>query len=92
MANAWTRNPFILDTAESPALAASTPYFIKRVIWKNPTAQGDTFTLTAADTGTVIATGIAEVDGQSQVFLVEHAFDGMRLTQITSGTVYVYLG
>ncbi len=88
MANDLTKNPWLLDTAESLALPAQ-PRVVKRVIWLTPASAGDVLLLKDA-TGAVVVDAVCEVDGQTQTFLVEHSYDGMVLETIDSGLCQVF--
>ena len=88
MANVLS-NPYVLDTA-GLIDNAFQPRMVKRVVWLSPAATNDTFKLTDAAGVAVIAQGKCEANGQTQTWLVEHAFDGLSLDHLDSGTLFVY--
>ncbi len=93
MANSFD-NPIIIDTAEGslalPIFRSSKPIAVKRVVWKNPTNIGDVLLIKDA-LGNVIVNTTCEVANQSQMFLIEHTFDGLFVPTITSGIAYIFL-
>lgn len=89
MANDMTNNPWIFDTADAEAALKSLPRNVKRVNWVSPASAGDVLLIKDA-TGAVVVNAVCEVDGQSQVFLVEHSYDGLNVERIDSGTAYVH--
>jgi hypothetical protein len=62
---------------------------IAAVYWLNPANVGDTLTL-QNDNGTTLLSLRCEVAGQSQVFQIPFQVNGFKLSQISSGTVYIY--
>jgi hypothetical protein len=91
MANVLKGNPLVVDTAESGIYEGNR--FIKRVVWKGPTTIGHTLVIKSVNptaTPVFIVDAVCEVALQSQVFLIEQAFEGLTVTTIASGTAYIY--
>ena len=96
MANSLTTNPYVIDTAMSSSMKASSglpqniPIFVTQVYWLSPGAAADTFSITDAN-GSVFSTGVCEVDGQSQVFPFDppKAISDFKVGTLDSGTIYL---
>src|SRR5262245_30622606 len=99
MANQTSGNPIIMDTATANWAANGLPgnQLLKcwKIIWLNPTAVGDTFTIKEAD-GSVKFTALAEAatgtPGNSQMFTFTKPLElsktrGWFLASISSGTL-----
>jgi hypothetical protein len=92
VANNFTTNPIVVDTAFATAIIL--PVFVialDEIYWFNPTTIGHTFSVTLSDQNKVLRTGRAEVANQSQVFDMH----GMRISSLlvptlTGGTLYIY--
>jgi len=91
MANVLKGNPLVVDTAEAGIYNGNR--FIKRIVWKAPTTIGHTLIIKSVNptaTPAIIVDAVCEVALQTQVFLVEQAFEGLTVTTIDSGTAYIY--
>ena len=88
MANILSGNPLEIDTAETSIYVGNR--YIKRVVWKGPTTIGHTLVIKSVTGSRIIVDAVCEVALQSQVFLVEQAFEGLTATTIDSGKAYVY--
>lgn len=96
-------NPIKMDTATANwaanALPNTMPLDIRMIEWLAPAATGDTVTIANAD-GLVLWTSTAEAapanPGNTQVFyfqpreLLLTKPQGWKLSQISSGTLYIY--
>lgn len=103
MANAMGGNPLKMDTATANWAANLLPNSIaldiRKIEWLNPAASADTVTIADAD-GLVLWTSSAEAaagtPGSTQVWyfqpreLVLTKNQGWKLSQISSGTLYIY--
>ena len=100
MAIKWTSNPLSFDSApgvslknyNGPAYIPSSRFLVTQVIWIGAATNGDTFTVTDGQ-GIPIATGKATTAtlGQPFVVPVEIEVTDIQVTQISSGTVLIYL-
>jgi hypothetical protein len=88
MSNAYG-NPFAIDTADTRVVSPDQNVYIKRVVWKSPATAGDTLVIKDGS-GNKIVDAVCEVALQSQVFLVEHSYNGINVTTIDSGTAYIH--
>ena len=90
MANDITGNPWILDTAES---VTTNPFRCKYIEW-TPEADGDDLLL-VDNAGNTIWTRKAIAgdanQGISEDKRIDGTLNGLSITTIDSGTVYVYL-
>jgi hypothetical protein len=65
--------------------------YIKELYWFNPTASGDDLLLVDMD-GNTIWKAQAEANNGSQSLLLEGWYNGLVLTTLTSGELYIYIG
>jgi hypothetical protein len=97
MANVLNVRPLKIDTTFSTKFSVQTgaptgvTLNLDEIYWYNPSASGDTFTVTLGDGNTVIRQGRCESANQSQVFPMY----GLTITDFTvptlsSGTLYIY--
>lgn len=100
MANSMSGNPLIMDTATATwaanALPGTQALAVFIVIWHNPTTAAHTFSIVDG-AGQVILPGIAVAAnvGSSIQYsftkpIVLSKANGWRLSQISSGTLYIY--
>lgn len=103
MANAMGGNPIKMDTVTANWAANALPNTIaldvRKIEWLSPGAAADTVTISDAD-GLVLWTSTAEAaaatPGSTQVWyfqpreLMLTKNQGWRLSQISSGTLYIY--
>ena len=102
MANSYQSNPLSFTSAGASLKNFLGPkYFpvsnngrfrVKRVVWTNPAANGDTFSVTDGK-GVVLATGVAVTAsiGLPQTIVVDELVEDVLLSQISSGTVQIYI-
>jgi hypothetical protein len=100
MAINWTSNPLSFDSAPGvslksflgPAYVPSNRFMIVQVVWVGAAANGDTFTVTDGK-GITMASGKAATAtlGTPFVFPVGIEVEDVQVTQISSGTVLIYL-
>lgn len=89
MANQLGANPWKLDTASSTPFWTSSCKLVL-VEWRKPTTINHTMVLKDKN-GYEIISAVAEAANQSQLFRIEPAwYDGLALTTLDSGTVYVH--
>ena len=92
MANDFTVNPMVVDTAMGAAAGLSNPIRVKRVYWFRPTDVAHTFNI--GDTSTaanILLEGQCEVVNQSQVFdLSGQIWKDFRVDTLGSGTMYIF--
>lgn len=103
MANATGGSPIKMDTVTANwaanSLPNTMPLDVRAIEWLAPTAAADTVTISDAD-GLVLYTATAEAaaanPGNSQIeyfqprSLLLTKPQGWRLSQISSGTIYIY--
>jgi hypothetical protein len=67
-------------------------FLVKRIVWVNPAANGDTFTVTD-NASKVLATGnaVTATVGIAQTTIVDQLVTDVLLSQISSGTVLIYI-
>lgn len=103
MANNVSGSPLLLDTAVANFAAlvalgidAKLPLYVSKIVWKKPTAAGDTFSLVNA-AGQTILTDAAGAAGVSQNYdfakrpLLLSPAMGWYLSQISSGTLELFV-
>lgn len=102
MANNYDANPISLTAANASLKNFAGPkYFpvssngrfrVKRIVWVNPTTDAHTFTVTDG-AGNVLATGVCVTAsiGLPQTTVVDELVTDVQLTQISSGTVLIYI-
>ena len=103
MANSYNSNPlsFTSASASLKAYNGGPKYFpvsnngrfrVKRVVWINSQTAADTFTVTD-NHGVTLATGIAVTSsvGLPQTTVVDQLVEDVLLSQISSGTVLIYI-
>jgi hypothetical protein len=85
MSNDLKSNPAVIDTAlsTSSTLNGGNEAALDEIYWFNPTASGDTFTVTLGDGAQILRTGRCESANQSQVFQMY----GRRVTAIQVPTL-----
>lgn len=88
MANDISANPWYLDTT---GVIYPSKVKIKRVVWSEQVAAGDTLLLSDSNGKKVIASK-AYAANFTQEFAYDGWFDGLTLTTLTSGVLLVYLG
>jgi hypothetical protein len=103
MANLVNQNPLILTTAatsnKNMGLPGNQVLKVFKIIWYQPTSAGDTFTISNGD-GSVILKRVAEAASGSVGNTISMDFGppgltlssnlGWYLSQISSGTLYIY--
>lgn len=102
MANNYDANPVSLTAANASLKNFAGPkYFpvssngrfrVKRIVWVNPATNADTFTVTDGQ-GNVLATGVCVTAsvGLPQTIVVDQLVTDVQLTQISSGTILIYI-
>lgn len=100
MANALTQNPVIVVAIMAASFKASIPavnqypyLLIEKLYWEQPSHVGDTFQIEAND-GTIIAAGqcgVAGVDVTIDWSAHPKIWSDFRVTQLSSGTLFIYL-
>lgn len=102
MANNYKSNPLSFTIAGVSLKAFQGPkYFpvsnngrfrVKRVVWVNPASNGDTYSVTD-NAGVILATGVAVTAslGLPQTTIVDQLVEDVLLSQISSGTVLIYV-
>ena len=90
MANDITSNPWVLDTA---GVVTTAPFRCKEIVW-TPTTDGDDLLL--ADNGgkTIWSLKAVAADANQGIEYpkrIDGALNGLDITTIDNGTVYVYL-
>ena len=99
MGSTW-RASQTLNSGNFPTTAQSftTPTYrqpgfrVTKVLWDNPTAVGHTFSIAATD-GTVLLSGTCSVADQDIPYDFNDApvtWKDFQLTQISSGTLYIW--
>lgn len=87
--------PVAISRVSNPLGVVSSRFRVKKVVWKNSQANGDTFSISdgAPTNASVIASGIAvTLDvGIPQMISVDREVADLWVTQITSGTLLIYL-
>lgn len=93
MANALnTAGQWVLDTASATAVIEALPVFIQTIRWDaEAAAAGDNATLTDAKGG-IIWTSTASGANYAEEVFKSKWYDGLRLTVLGAGKVYVDLG
>jgi hypothetical protein len=104
MSNKYQANPLSFTSAGASLKSFLGPkYFpvssngrfrVKRVVWVNPAANGDTFSVTDnGATPNVLASGVAVTAsiGLSQTIPVDQLVEDVVVAQISSGTVQIYI-
>jgi len=87
MANQVAANPMELDTVGT---ILTSKIAIVAVEWASPVSQGDDMVLSDVN-GNQIVAAVCEAAGQSQFRRFEPAwYDGLVLTTLDSGTVFVH--
>lgn len=102
MSNSYNSNPLSFTSAAASLKNFLGPkYFpvsnngrfrVKRVVWVNPAANGDTYTVTD-NQGVPLATGVAVTSsvGLPQTTVVDQLVEDVVVTQVSSGTVLIYV-
>lgn len=102
MANSYDANPISLTAANASLKNFAGPkYFpvssngrfrVKRIVWVNPVANADTFSVSDG-AGNILATGfcVTASVGLPQTIVVDQLVQDVQLTQISSGTVLIYI-
>jgi hypothetical protein len=102
MANNYNNNPLSLTIAGVSLKTYLGPkYFpvsgngrfrVKRIVWLNPVSNSDTFTVTD-NQGVTLATGVCVTAsiGLPQTTIVDQLVEDVLLSQISSGTVLIYI-
>ena len=94
MANDLTGNPLIVDTGASTNLLTG-PVFINKMIWDEPTTAAHDLTVTNS-----LSNVIWDIDARNYGNGVQEtwdnpdpntAYDGLKVTVIDSGKLYIYL-
>ncbi len=104
MANKYQANPLQFTSAAASLKSFLGPkYFpvsnngrfrVKRIVWVNPAANGDTFTVTDnGATPNTLATGVCVTAsiGLPQTTVVDQLVEDVIVSQISSGTVLIYI-
>ena len=103
MPNIFNANPLSFTTSDASLKNAKTPkYFpissnglfrVKRVVWVNPASSGDTYTVTDGH-GNVLSTGVCVTAsiGLPQTIVVDQNTSDCQVTQLSSGTLLIYVG
>lgn len=89
MSNDLSGQPLVVDTANNNIFTKEKPIFVKRIVWLDPATPGDDLVINDANDRPIVVAK-AEIADQSQTFLVERVFDGIRVPTIDSGTAYIY--
>lgn len=100
MSNQMSGMPLIMDTATATwaanALPGTQALPVSKIIWVNPTTAAHTFSIVDIS-GSIILTGIcstANAGGQIEYnfpkSLLLSKANGWRLSQISSGALYIY--
>ena len=90
MSNVTTGNPWVLDTA---AEITTHPTKIKRMIW-SPTTAGDDLLVVDNAGNTIFKLKALAADtnqGIEYERVLEHSVNGVTITTIDHGTLYVHL-
>jgi hypothetical protein len=102
MANNLNANPLSFTAAMASLVAYKGPKYlptssnglfrVKRVVWVNPATAGDTYSVSDAN-GNVIATGVCVTAtiGLPQTIEVDLLVSDLAVTQISSGTLLIYV-
>jgi hypothetical protein len=102
MSNSYQSNPLSFTSAGASLKSFLGPkYFpvsnngrfrVKRVVWVNPATNGDTFSVTD-NHGIVLAAGVCVTAsvGLPQTTVVDQLVEDVLLSQISSGTVLIYI-
>jgi len=104
MSNNRNANPLQFTDATLPSLVKyagpkylpiSTPqgqFRIKKIVWVNPAANGDTYTVTDGN-GNTISTGVCVTAsvGLPQTNLLDQLTEDLQVTQLSSGTLLIYV-
>jgi len=102
MANTYQSNPLSFTSAGASLknylgpkyfpVSSNGRFRVKRVVWVNPVSNGDTFTVTD-NKGIVLATGacVTASIGLPQTTVVDELVTDVLLSQISSGTVLIYI-
>jgi hypothetical protein len=102
MANSLLVNPVKIDTFMSTSFKAQTltslgsfqTLRVEKVYWENPANIGDIVTIVDPISGSALLPLRCEVAGQSQVVdwtPKPHLWSDFEVSQITSGTLYIWL-
>ena len=90
MANSTTGNPWVLDTAGS---IATVPTKVLRMVW-TPTTDGDDLLVVDNSGGTVWSLKAIAADTNEGIEYTKEldcSINGITLTTIDNGTLYVYV-
>lgn len=93
MANDFTHNPLILDTAHATDVIWPERIIIDRIDWVDMTTAGDQVTLKDSADRVVYDATVSAADLQVSRSFGENLarnFNGLKLTKIGSGKLYVY--
>ena len=94
MANAITGNPIILDTAAATNIV-STQFLVQAILWDPGTSGANADVCTVTDKNGVVKYNATLLTGNlipaPITFIVPIVFDGLRVTALTHGKVYIYL-
>lgn len=85
-----TGNPWILDAAEE---IVTRPVYVKRMVW-TPTTDGDDLLIVDHAGGTVWTLKAIAADSNQGIEyekVIDGTVNGMTITTIDNGTVYVYV-
>ncbi len=100
MANQMSGDPLIMDSTTANwaanALPGTQALAVSKITWSNPTTAAHTFSIVDS-AGTTLATGICnagnaggQIDFLFPKGLLLSKANGWRLSQISSGSVYLY--
>lgn len=77
------------DTAASVTIF-DEKVFVRHLYWYDPSTANDKIVLTDLN-GNEIFDFRAEVDDQSQFYTLDMYFDGLAVTDMDSGTLFIYI-
>ncbi len=91
MSNDLTDNPLIVDTSAATVLVTNH-IKVKGVRWvAETTSAGDVAEVKDADGNVKWASVVAVAANHSEADLIEEWWDGLIVSELDSGTLYVYL-
>lgn len=102
MANIFNANPLQFTTSDASLVSANTAKYLPisnnglfrvgKIVWVNPATNGDTYAVTDGH-GNTIATGVCVTAsiGLPQTNLLEQLVSDVQVTQLSSGTLLIYL-
>lgn len=92
MANDFSSNPIVVDTAYSTGdVVSKTNVFIRSAIWEGPTTVGHQLIVQDRNGKQIAAELCSTANENVSLIYLNGWFNGLKVTQIDSGKLFIYL-